>query len=73
MTAFLPPNLIALFAPRERIEFKPPVCDLSHEKERTKNPYSGIAQFVSEFDSHHDTPAKVSHFHMILVYELELD
>jgi len=59
MTAFLPPNLIALFAPRDRIEFKIPVGDLPHEKDRTKNPYSGIAQFVTEFDPHSETPAKV--------------
>lgn len=59
MTAFLPPNLIALFAPRDRIEFKTPVGELPHEKDRSKNPYSGIAQFVSEFDAHTETPAKV--------------
>jgi len=59
MTAFLPPNLIALFAPRDRIEFKAPVGDLPHEKDRTKHPYSGIAPFISEFDAHTEAPAKV--------------
>merc|ERR1712168_112970 len=59
MTAFLPPNLIALFAPRDRIEFKVPIGELPHEKDRSKNPYSGIAQFVQEFDPHSETPAKV--------------
>ena len=62
MTAFLPPNLIALFAPRDRIEFKAPIGELPHEKDRSKNPYSGIAQFVSEFDPHSETPAKVRFF-----------
>ena len=60
MTAFLPPNLIALFAPRDRIEFKAPIGELPHEKDRSKNPYSGIASFVQEFDPHSETPAKVS-------------
>merc|ERR1712130_559128 len=50
MTAFLPPNLIALFAPRDAIEFKLPVDDLPWERDRTKHPYGGIAQFVSDFD-----------------------
>ena len=59
MTAFLPPNLIALFAPRDRIEFKAPIGELPHEKDRSKNPYSGIASFVQEFDPHSETPAKV--------------
>jgi len=59
MTAFLPPNLIALFAPRDRIEFKTPIGDLPHEKDRTKHPYSGIASFVNDFDAHTEAPQKV--------------
>merc|ERR1712176_1076073 len=59
MTAFLPPNLIALFAPRDRIEFKTPIGDLPHERDRTKNPYSGIAAFVNDFDAHTEAPPKV--------------
>jgi len=59
MTAFLPPNLIALFAPRDRIEFKTPIGDLPHEKDRTKHPYSGVATFITEFDAHSETPEKV--------------
>lgn len=59
MTAFLPPNLIALFAPRDRIEFKTPIGDLPHERDRTKNPYSGIAAFVNDFDAHTEAPQKV--------------
>jgi len=59
MTAFLPPNLIALFAPRDGIDFKPPVDDLPWERDRTKHPYSGIAQFVTDFDPPTETPPKV--------------
>merc|ERR1712227_489074 len=59
MTAFLPPNLIALFAPRDPIEFKQPEDELPWERDRTKNPYSGIATFVSDFDPPSETPAKV--------------
>jgi len=55
----LPPNLIALFAPRDRIEFKTPIGDLPHEKDRTKHPYSGVATFITEFDAHSETPEKV--------------
>ena len=32
MTQFLPPNLLALFAPREPLPFLPPVAKLPHEK-----------------------------------------
>merc|ERR1719447_601230 len=59
MTAFLPPNLIALFAPRDPIEFKQPEDELPWERDRTNNPYSGIATFVSDFDPPSETPAKV--------------
>ena len=63
MTAFLPPNLIALFAPRDGIEFKTPVDDLPWERDRTKHPYSGIAQYVPDnFDPPTETPAKVCDF-----------
>jgi len=60
MTAFLPPNLIALFAPRDSIDFKPPVDDLKWERDRSKHPYSGIAQFVTDFDPPTETPPKVN-------------
>lgn len=59
MTAFLPPNLIALFQPREPVEFKVPEGDLPWERDRTKNPYSGIAPFVNDFDPSTETPPKV--------------
>lgn len=59
MTAFLPPNLIALFAPREPIEFRPPEDDLPWERDRAKHPYSGIATFINDFDASTETPPKV--------------
>jgi len=59
MTAFLPPNLIALFQPREPVEFKNPEGDLPWERDRTKHPYSGIAPFVNDFDPSTETPPKV--------------
>ena len=40
MTAFLPPNLLALFAPRDPIPFFPPVDKLPFEKKNTHN-YAG--------------------------------
>ena len=49
MTQFLPPNLLALFAPRDPIPFLPPVDKLPHEKKATHN-YSGIAQYVHLFE-----------------------
>jgi len=55
MTQFLPPNLLALFAPRDPIPFLPPVDKLPHEKKATHN-YSGIAQYVHLFEDPVDTP-----------------
>lgn len=56
MTAFLPPNLLALFAPRDPIPFLPPVDKLPFEKKATHN-YYGIAQYVHLFEDPVDTPA----------------
>uniref|UniRef100_A0A672GP38 U1 small nuclear ribonucleoprotein 70 kDa n=1 Tax=Salarias fasciatus TaxID=181472 RepID=A0A672GP38_SALFA len=42
MTQFLPPNLLALFAPRDPIPFLPQLEKLPHEKHHNQ-PYSGIA------------------------------
>lgn len=58
MTAYLPPNLLALFAPRDPIPYLPPVDKLPFEKKVTHN-YSGIAQFVHLFEDPVDTPATV--------------
>ena len=47
----LPPSILALFAPRPPVEYKPPI-----EKRRMLN-YSTIAQFVGEFEDPSATPA----------------
>lgn len=48
MTQFLPPNLLAFFAPREPIPFLPPPTRLSHEK-KSKG-YSGVGQYLHLFE-----------------------
>ena len=48
MTQFLPPNLLALFAPREAIPFLPPTDKLPHEKKRL--PYGGLVDFTDDFE-----------------------
>ena len=58
MTQYLPPNLLALFAPRDPIPYLPPVDKLPHEKKQTHN-YQGIAQYVHLFEDPVDTPAPV--------------
>jgi len=56
MTQFLPPNLLALFAPREPIPYLPPPDKLPHEKKNVHN-YGGIAQFIAgNFESPEETP-----------------
>jgi len=55
MTQFLPPNLLALFAPRDPIPFLPPVDRLPHEK-KSNHLYQGIAQYVHLFEDPVDTP-----------------
>lgn len=49
MTQFLPPNLLALFAPRDPIPFLPQLVKLPHEKHHNQ-PYSGIAPFIRHFE-----------------------
>lgn len=58
MTAFLPPNLLALFAPRDPIPYLPPADKLPYEKKSTHN-YNGIAQYVHLFEDPVDTPAAI--------------
>lgn len=58
MTQFLPPNLLALFAPRDPIPYLPPTEKLPHEKKLTHN-YHGFAQYVHLFEDPADTPAPV--------------
>eukprot|EP00093_Oithona_nana_P011376 11376.XXX_661342_663125_1 [CDS] Oithona nana genome sequencing. len=56
MTQFLPPNLLALFAPRDPIPYLPPPDKLPHEKKNVHN-YQGIAAFVEgNFENDADTP-----------------
>ncbi|CAF0938434.1 unnamed protein product [Rotaria sp. Silwood1] len=54
MTQFLPPNLLALFTPRDPIPFLPPNDKLPHEKKRL--PYGGLADFINSFEAAHETP-----------------
>jgi len=48
MTQFLPPNLLALFAPRDPLPYLPPPDKLPHEKK--SQPYLGLAAFISSFE-----------------------
>ena len=48
MTYCLPPNLLALFTPREPIPFLAPIAKLPHEKKREHQ--GGIAQLVNLFE-----------------------
>lgn len=48
MTQFLPPNLLALFAPRDAIKYIPPTERLPFEK-RTVG-YGGIATYLNLFE-----------------------
>ena len=48
MTQFLPPNLLALFAPRDPIPFLPPAAKLPHEKKNKG--YIGIGSFLDYFE-----------------------
>uniref|UniRef100_A0A8U8C3F4 U1 small nuclear ribonucleoprotein of 70kDa N-terminal domain-containing protein n=1 Tax=Geospiza parvula TaxID=87175 RepID=A0A8U8C3F4_GEOPR len=49
MTQFLPPNLLALLAPRDPIPYLPPLEKLPHEKHHNQ-PYSGITPYIREFE-----------------------
>lgn len=49
MTQFLPPNLLALFTPRDPIPFLPQLQKLPHEKQHNQ-PYCGIASFIKHFE-----------------------
>lgn len=48
MTQFLPPNLLALFAPRDPIPYLPPVSKLPHEKKN--GGYIGVGGFLKYFE-----------------------
>uniref|UniRef100_A0A672TBS0 U1 small nuclear ribonucleoprotein 70 kDa n=1 Tax=Sinocyclocheilus grahami TaxID=75366 RepID=A0A672TBS0_SINGR len=55
MTQFLPPNLLALFAPRDPIPFLLQLEKLPHEKHHNQ-PYCGIAPFIRHFEDPRDAP-----------------
>ncbi|XP_023695639.1 uncharacterized protein [Paramormyrops kingsleyae] len=55
MTQFLPPNLLALFAPRDPIPYLPQLEKLPHEKHHNQ-PYCGIAPFIKHFEDPRDAP-----------------
>lgn len=48
MTQYLPPNLLALFAPRDVLPFLPPPDKLPHEK-KTRG-YLGVGSFLTHFE-----------------------
>ncbi|KAM0730208.1 U1 small nuclear ribonucleoprotein 70 kDa [Formica fusca] len=54
MTQFLPPNLLALFAPRDPIPYLPPANKLPHEKKNSG--YIGVGGFLKYFEDPKDTP-----------------
>ncbi|XP_055331785.1 U1 small nuclear ribonucleoprotein 70 kDa-like [Paramacrobiotus metropolitanus] len=54
MTAFLPPNLLALFAPGPPIPYLPPLDKASGERKRAG--YHGIGAFLNQFEDPRDAP-----------------
>ncbi|KAK9882466.1 hypothetical protein WA026_021500 [Henosepilachna vigintioctopunctata] len=54
MTQYLPPNLLALFAPRDPIPFLPPAAKLPHEKKQRG--YQGVGHLLANFEDPKDTP-----------------
>ncbi|KAK7590387.1 hypothetical protein V9T40_002000 [Parthenolecanium corni] len=54
MTQYLPPNLLALFNPRDPIRYLPPTGKLPYEKKNRG--YVGVADFVKFFEDPKDTP-----------------
>ena len=48
MTQFLPPNLLALFAPRDSIPYLAPLDQLPTEKKPWL--YTGVSQYLSLFE-----------------------
>lgn len=54
MTQYLPPNLLALFAPRDPIPYLPPVDKLTWEK--PTDGYAGVANIMARFEDPKDTP-----------------
>ncbi len=57
MTQYLPPNLLALFAPRDPIPY---IAPIEKHKNHRKLPYTGIAQFLGEFEVSNQENERVS-------------
>jgi len=57
MTQFLPPYLLALFAARDPVPYLAPVDKLTHEKKR--QPYTGLADYLDQFEDPEETPPPV--------------
>lgn len=54
MTAWLPPNLLAYFTPREPLKYAPPLDHLPWDTKA--RPYTGVGQYASLFEDPKDTP-----------------
>lgn len=65
MTQFLPPNLLALFAPRDPIPYLPPADKLPHEKRLPV--YGGVAQCLYLFEV-----SMLTHFNGQIVVRITL-
>jgi len=55
MTQFLPPNLLALFAPRDPIPYLPPIDKLPIEK-KNRPGYDGVGNLLHIFEDPSETP-----------------
>jgi len=54
----LPPSILALFAPRAPIDYKPPVSkNAPFSTKRSQLKYTAISKYVSEFEDPSETPA----------------
>lgn len=54
MTAFLPSNLLALFAPRQPIRYLPPLDKARHQRKAW--PYKGVSDCLALFEDPNETP-----------------
>ena len=62
MPSFLPPNLLALFAPRPPLDYQKPVDQLPWEKDREEKieaNYSGVAEMLHKFEKKEDQPLPI--------------
>jgi len=62
MPAFLPPNLLALFAPRPPLDFLRPVDQLPWERDREEKieaNYSGVFSYFDKFEKKEDQPLPI--------------